>query len=101
MSKFQVDKVMREAILDPKVASAFKADTEKFLEGRDLTRSRKKSIDRCRLRHALSPRRAPLSSQWIHAIGVERRQGGLERRVQKKYCAFRLPGLFDINGSNR
>ena len=32
MSKFQVDKVMREAILDPKVASAFKADTGILVE---------------------------------------------------------------------
>jgi hypothetical protein len=36
MSKYQVDKVMREVILDVKTASAFKADTEKFLQGRDL-----------------------------------------------------------------
>ena len=44
MSKYQVDKVMRDAILDAKVASAFKADTEKFLEGRDLTIEEKKAL---------------------------------------------------------
>jgi hypothetical protein len=37
MSKYQVDKVMREVILDQQAASAYKADTEKFLEGRDLS----------------------------------------------------------------
>jgi hypothetical protein len=44
MSKYQVDKVMREAILDAKVASAFRADTEKFLAGRDLTEEEKKAL---------------------------------------------------------
>ena len=44
MSKYQVDKVMRETILDPKVASAFKADTEKFLEGRNLTEEERKAL---------------------------------------------------------
>lgn len=44
MSKYQVDKVMREAILDSKVASAFRADTEKFLDGRDLTAEEKKAL---------------------------------------------------------
>jgi len=36
MSKYQVDKLMREVILDLKTASAFKANPEKFLDGRDL-----------------------------------------------------------------
>jgi hypothetical protein len=27
---------------------------------------------------------------------MERRQGGAERRVQKKYRAVRLPGFFDV-----
>jgi len=44
MSKYQVDKVMREAILDAKVVNAFKADTEKVLEGRDLTAEEKKAL---------------------------------------------------------
>ena len=44
MSKYQVDKVMRQVILDGKVASAFKADTEKFLEGRDLTDEERKAL---------------------------------------------------------
>jgi hypothetical protein len=44
MSKYQVDKLMRESILDPKVASAFKADTEKFLEGRGLTEEERKAL---------------------------------------------------------
>jgi len=44
MSKYQVDKMMREAILDAKVASAFRADTEKFLAGRDLTEEEKKAL---------------------------------------------------------
>jgi hypothetical protein len=44
MSKYQVDKVMREAILDPKTASSFKADAEKFLEGRDLTDEERKAL---------------------------------------------------------
>jgi len=44
MSKYQVDKVMREAILDAQVASAFRADTEKFLAGRDLTEEEKKAL---------------------------------------------------------
>jgi len=44
MSKYQVDKVMREAILDAKVASAFRADTEKFLAGRYLTEEEKKAL---------------------------------------------------------
>ena len=37
MSRYQVDKVMREVVMDEKVASAFKADTKEFLEGRELT----------------------------------------------------------------
>jgi hypothetical protein len=44
MSKYQVDKVMREVILDGKVASVFRADTEKFLEGRDLTEEERKAL---------------------------------------------------------
>ncbi len=44
MSKYQVDKVMRQVILDGKVASVFKADTEKFLEGRDLTDEERKAL---------------------------------------------------------
>jgi len=44
MSKYQVDKVMREAILDAKVAGAFKADTEKFLQGRELTEEERKAL---------------------------------------------------------
>jgi len=44
MSKYQVDKVMRDAIVDPKVASAFRADTEKFLDGRNLTAEEKKAL---------------------------------------------------------
>jgi hypothetical protein len=44
MSKYQVDKVMREVILDMKTANAFKADTEKFLEGRDLTEEERTAL---------------------------------------------------------
>jgi Aromatic-ring-opening dioxygenase LigAB, LigA subunit len=44
VSRYQVDKIMREAILDPKVASALKADAEKFLEGRDLTGEERKAL---------------------------------------------------------
>jgi Aromatic-ring-opening dioxygenase LigAB, LigA subunit len=44
MSKYQVDKVMREVILDGKVARAFKADTEKLLQGHDLTAEEKKAL---------------------------------------------------------
>jgi hypothetical protein len=44
MSKYQVDKVMREVILDMKIANAFKADTEKFLEGRDLTEEERNAL---------------------------------------------------------
>ena len=44
MSKYQVDKVMREVILDLKTANAFKADTEKFLEGRDLTEEERNAL---------------------------------------------------------
>ena len=44
MSKYHVDKVMREVILDPKIAGAFKADTAKFLEGRDLTEEERKAL---------------------------------------------------------
>jgi aromatic-ring opening dioxygenase LigAB LigA subunit len=44
MSKYHVDKVMREAILDAKVAGAFKADTEKFLQGRELTEEERKAL---------------------------------------------------------
>ena len=44
MSKYHVDKVMREAILDGNVASAFKADADKFLEGRDLTEEERKAL---------------------------------------------------------
>ena len=44
MSKYQVDKVMREVILDMKTANAFKADTEKFLEGRDLTEEERSAL---------------------------------------------------------
>lgn len=44
MSKYQVDKIMREVILDPKVTSAFKVDTAKFLENRDLTEEERKSL---------------------------------------------------------
>ena len=44
MSKYQVDKVMREAILDAKAAAAFKADTEKFLQGRDLTKEERRAL---------------------------------------------------------
>jgi hypothetical protein len=44
MSRYHVDKVMREVILDGKAASAFKADTEKFLEGRDLTEEERKAL---------------------------------------------------------
>jgi hypothetical protein len=44
MSKYQVDKVMREVILDPKAANAYKADTEKYLEGRDLSEEERKAL---------------------------------------------------------
>ncbi|TMA92391.1 MAG: hypothetical protein E6J74_20515 [Deltaproteobacteria bacterium] len=44
MSKYQVDKVMREVILDMKTANAFKADTEKFLAGRDLTEEERNAL---------------------------------------------------------
>jgi hypothetical protein len=44
MSRYQIDKIMREAILDPKVAAAFKTDPAKFLEGRDLTEKEKKAL---------------------------------------------------------
>ena len=44
MSKYQVDKIMREVILDGKVASAFKADIEKFLESRDVTEEERKAL---------------------------------------------------------
>jgi len=44
MSKYQVDKVMREAILDAKAAAAFQADTEKFLQARDLTEEERKAL---------------------------------------------------------
>jgi len=44
MSKYQVDKVMREVILDMKTANAFKADTEKFLQGRDLTEEERSAL---------------------------------------------------------
>jgi hypothetical protein len=44
MSRYQIDKVMREAILDPKVASAFKEDAQKLLQGRDLTEEERKAL---------------------------------------------------------
>ena len=44
MSKYQVDKVMREVILDVKTANAFKADTAKFLQGRDLTEEERNAL---------------------------------------------------------
>ena len=44
MSKYQVDKVMREVVMDGKVASAYRADTEKFLEGRELTEEEKQAL---------------------------------------------------------
>ena len=44
MSRYHVDKLMRDAILDLNVASAFKADTAKFLEGRDLTEEERKAL---------------------------------------------------------
>jgi hypothetical protein len=44
MSRYQVDKIMREAILDPNVASALKEDAEKFLEGRDLMKEERKAL---------------------------------------------------------
>jgi hypothetical protein len=44
MSKYQIDKVMREVILDMKTANAFKADTEKILAGRDLTEKERSAL---------------------------------------------------------
>ena len=44
MSKYQVDKIMREVILDEKTASAYRADTGKFLEGRDLTEDERAAL---------------------------------------------------------
>jgi Aromatic-ring-opening dioxygenase LigAB, LigA subunit len=44
MSKYQVDKVMREVVMDGKVASAYRENTEKFLEGRELTAEEKKAL---------------------------------------------------------
>jgi len=44
MSKYQVDKLMREVILDLKTASAFKANPEKFLDGRDLAEQERTAL---------------------------------------------------------
>ena len=44
MSRYQVDKVMREVILNSNAANAYKADTEKFLDGRDLTAAERKAL---------------------------------------------------------
>ncbi|HEY2987685.1 MAG TPA: hypothetical protein VGL11_08160 [Candidatus Binatia bacterium] len=44
MSRYQVDKVMRQVIVDEKALSAFQADPEKFLQGRDLTEEERKAL---------------------------------------------------------
>jgi Aromatic-ring-opening dioxygenase LigAB, LigA subunit len=44
MSKYQVDKVMREIILDDTASSAFKANAVRFLEGHDLTREERDAL---------------------------------------------------------
>ena len=44
MSKYNVDKVMREVILDEKALTAFKADPSKFLEGRSLTEEERDAL---------------------------------------------------------
>lgn len=44
MSKYQVDKLMREVIMNGQLAGAFRADTEKFLQGRELSEEEKKAL---------------------------------------------------------
>jgi hypothetical protein len=44
MSRYQIDKVMREVILDQRAANDYRADTEKFLEGRDLCEEERKAL---------------------------------------------------------
>ena len=46
MSKYQIDKVMREFVMDEKAVSAYRADTEKFLQGRDLTPEEREALIR-------------------------------------------------------
>jgi hypothetical protein len=44
MSRYQIDKVMREVILDQRAANDYKANTEKFLEGRDLSEEERRAL---------------------------------------------------------
>ena len=44
MSRYGMDKVMREVVMDEKVAAVFRADTERFLEGRDLTDEEREAL---------------------------------------------------------
>jgi len=37
VSRYQVDKTMRQVVLDQQVAAAFRAGPDAFLDGRDLT----------------------------------------------------------------
>ena len=44
MSKYYVDKLMREVVMDSRAASAFRENTVKFLEGRDLTPEERRAL---------------------------------------------------------
>ena len=44
MTRYQVDKVMREVIRDPDAAAAFRADTGTYLTGRDLSAEERQAL---------------------------------------------------------
>lgn len=44
MSRYQVDKVLREVVLDDVACEAFKSDPGAFLAGRDLTDEERKAL---------------------------------------------------------
>ena len=44
MSRYQVDKVFREVVLDPEKCGSFLQDRRAFLEGRDLTEAERRAL---------------------------------------------------------
>lgn len=44
MSRYEVDKVMRQVVLDPQTAETFKKDPAAFLQGRDLTEQEREAL---------------------------------------------------------
>ena len=66
MSRYAIDKIMREVAHDEAAQAAFLADAPGFLDGRDLTEEGAGGVPGRRLRRPVSPGCAPVPAVGVH-----------------------------------